>query len=105
MTLSWDEPQTIARIELGFDTDFDHPMETVHWGHPERAMPFCVKHYRICDGAGRTVAEEKDNHQTRNTLRFDPPIVTDRLEVELVESHGSAPAALFEVRCYSTLEP
>ncbi len=106
LTLRWDERQAIARVELGFDTDFDHPMETMHWGHPERAMPFCAKHYRVRDGAGRLIAEQTDNHQTRNTLCFDPLIVTDRLEVELVESHGHVPATLFEVRCYSRcLEP
>ncbi len=103
LTLRWEERQTIARVELAFDTDFDHPMETVHWGHPERAMPFCVKHYRLRDGTGQVVAEQTDNHQTRNTVRFDPPMVTDRLVIELVESHGPVPAALFEVRCYSTL--
>jgi hypothetical protein len=41
--LAWREPQTIARIELCFDTDFDHPMESVLMGHPERVMPFCVR--------------------------------------------------------------
>ena len=30
-----------------FDTDFDHPMESVLMGHPERDMPFCIKRYRI----------------------------------------------------------
>ena len=39
-------------------------------GHPESAMPFCVKHYRVLDGEQRLVAERKDNHQTQNTLTF-----------------------------------
>jgi hypothetical protein len=101
LTLRWDEPQTITRIELSFDTDFDHPMETVHWGHPERAMPFCIKHYRICDDAGRVVAEQTENHQTRNTIVFAQPVTTARLQIELVASHGAVPAALFAVRCYA----
>ena len=101
LTLAWNAPQTVARIELSFDTDFDHPMETVHWGHPERAMPFCVKHYRICDDAGKIVVEQTDNHQTRNTLVFETPITTTRLQIELVASHGAAPAALFGLRCYA----
>jgi hypothetical protein len=101
LTLAWNAPQTIARIELNFDTDFDHPMETVHWGHPERAMPFCVRHYRICDDAGKLIAEQTDNYQTRNTVVLEHPITTRRLQIEVVASHGAVPAALFAVRCYT----
>ncbi len=101
LTLQWDAPQTIARIELSFDTDFDHPMETVHWGHPERVMPFCVKHYRLRDAAGRILVEKTDNHQTRNTIVLDQATTTTRLQVELLGSHGPVPAALFQVRCYA----
>ena len=100
LTLQWDSRQTISRIVLGFDTDFDHPMETVHWGHPERAMPFCVKHYRIRDASGQILAEQTDNHQTRNTLVLANAITTTRLHIELLASHGPVPAALFQVRCY-----
>ncbi len=45
LSLSWDQPQQIARLVLSFDTDFDHPMESVLMGHPEGPMPFCVKHF------------------------------------------------------------
>jgi hypothetical protein len=101
LTLHWKEPQKIARLVLGFDTDFDHPLESVQWGHPEHELPFCVKHYRILDGAGRVIAEVAHNHQTRHAHIFDPPIETDALTVEVVASHGETPAALFEVRAYT----
>ena len=42
LKLTWPEPRKIARIELLFDCDYDHPMESVLMGHPERIMPFCV---------------------------------------------------------------
>lgn len=100
LTLAWDAPRTIRRIELGFDTDFDHPMESALLGHPERTMPFCVKRYRIRDAAGHIVAAHDDNHQTRNVIVLDAPIRTDRLHIELLETHGDAPAALLDVRCY-----
>jgi hypothetical protein len=100
VTLAWSRPQTIGRIELSFDTDFDHPMESVLMGHPERDMPFCVRRYRVRDAAGRALAECADNHQTRNSIRIDPPATTDKLSIECLESHGAAPSALFEVRCY-----
>ena len=100
LRLEWEQPQTIRRIDLSFDTDFDHPMESVLMGHPENVMPFCVKRYRVLDGAGRLVAACEDNHQTRNMLHFEAPISTSCLQIELLETWGNAPAALFEIRCY-----
>jgi hypothetical protein len=100
LTLEWESPQTIGRIELVFDTDFDHPMESVLMGHPERDMPFCVKGYRILDSRGAVVAERSGNHQTRNSLTLPEPVTTTKLLIEILSTHG-APAALFEVRCYA----
>ena len=101
LTACWPSPQKIARIELAFDTDFDHPMESVLMGHPEREIPFCVKHYRVLGADGVLLFECPDNHQTRNTIRLDPPASTRELHIEILETHG-APAALFEVRCYES---
>lgn len=100
LTLAWDTPQTVGRIEVLFDTDFDHAMESVQWGHPERAMPFCVRHYRILDAGGAVIAECSDNHQTRNTVVLSQPVQTNRITVECLASHGPCPAAIFQVRCY-----
>ncbi len=100
LTLRWDAPQTIRRVELTFDTDADHAMESVQWRHPERAMPACVSHVRIRDAAARVLAECADNHQTRRAFRLDPGVHTDALVVECLATHGGWPAALFEVRCY-----
>jgi hypothetical protein len=100
LTLRWDEPQTVGRIELFFDTDYDHPMETVLMAHPEDAMPFCVRAYRITDAAGTVLAERSDNHQTRNTILLESAATTDTLHITLQQTHGGTPAALFEVRCY-----
>jgi len=101
LTLRWPAPQKIRRVELGFDTDFEHPLESVFWNHPENVVPFCVRHYRIRDASGRCVAECTDNHQTRNTIVLDPPVETERLTIELLATHGGAPPSLFDVRCYA----
>jgi hypothetical protein len=55
-----------------------------------------------CDSAGATreVARIGGNHETRRTLRFSPPLVTDVLELQLTRPGPNVPAALFEVRCY-----
>lgn len=57
LRLTWARPQTIARVELMFDTDYDHPMESVLMGHPERVMPFCIPNVVVLDG--RIVPEKK----------------------------------------------
>jgi len=101
LTLTWPEPQRIRRVELSFDTDFDHPMETVLMGHPERIVPQCVRDFRILDGNGRELASCDDNHQTRRTIHLGAPVTTDALHIELRAPSPNVPAALLEVRCYA----
>jgi hypothetical protein len=99
LTLRWEQPQTIGHIELGFDADFDHPMESVLMGHPEAAMPFCVRDYRILDDRGRVVAEKTGHHQTRAAHLIEPPITTQALHFAMMKPHASTTTAFFEVRC------
>ena len=101
LTLSWSKPQTISRIELSFDTDFDHPMESSLLGHPERAVPFCVKACTILNDHGKVLAQVADNHQTRRTVRFKEPVTATGISVRIDGTHGS-PASIFEVRCYTS---
>jgi hypothetical protein len=117
--LVWNEPQTIARIELSFDTDFDHPMESVLMGHPERVMPFCVREVVVAvparvpvmaDGqaAGasngrdteRLICAVSENHQSHQVIHLKEPTTTDQLELRVVAPTVNVPAALFAVRCY-----
>ena len=118
--LAWDTPQTIAVMEIDFDTDFDHPMESVLMGHPERDMPFCIRDIRITASetghepgspghatvatrhqtGQKVIAEIIDNHQTRRVVRLDTPVTTDYLEIHVLTPSVHAPAALFAVRCF-----
>jgi hypothetical protein len=99
--MEWEAPVEISRVVMSFDTDFDHAMESVQRGHPERAMPFCVRAWRLTDSSGAVVAEARDNHRTRNEARLARPVRTARLSLEVLEMNGPAPAAVFEVRAYS----
>jgi len=99
LTLRWREPQTIGRIELSFDTDFDHPMESVLMGHPERVMPGCVRAFELRTAEERTLATVTENHQTRWQLTLPESIETVGIELRILE-RGPAPPAVFEVRCY-----
>jgi hypothetical protein len=119
LRLAWDRPQTISRIELAFDTDFDHPMESVLMGHPERVMPFCVRELVVAHGARipvlagghggngqnghdteRLVGQVAHNHHSRRVINLSEPLTTDCLEIRLVAPADHIPAALFGVRCY-----
>jgi hypothetical protein len=99
LSLCWGAPRIIRRIELSFDTDFDHPMESVLMGHPEREIPFCVKRYRITADHGHVLYESAVNHQTRNVIVLPEPVTATAIHIDVLETRG-APAAVFEVRCY-----
>jgi hypothetical protein len=101
LILKWKKPVAIKKILLGFDTDFDHPMESVLMSHPERVMPFCVRNYRIYDDEGKLIAERRDNYQTTNRIELGKAVLTSELKIELEHPGDQSPAALFSVRCYS----
>ena len=100
LELRWPQRQQVRQLDVSFDTDFDHPLESVLLDHQQTAIAFCVRHYRV-RADDSVVAEVRDNHQSRNRHRFDPPLETDRLTLEVVASNGDVPAAVFELRCYS----
>jgi hypothetical protein len=97
LELTWDTKQTIREVVLHFDTDFDHAMETAQWGHPEDVMPFCVREYVIRDADGQELHRATGNYQTINRIRFDGPISTSALSIELTHPSENVPAALFGV--------
>jgi hypothetical protein len=100
LKLNWDEKKEINSIDLFFDTDFDHPMESVLMGHPEDVMPFCVRNYKIRDEKGNLVYEKTGNYQTINKIRLDTPVTTSELILEMEHPSKNTPAAVFSIRCY-----
>ncbi|RKR79931.1 FAD dependent oxidoreductase [Mucilaginibacter gracilis] len=100
ITVQWEIPQQINKIELWFDTDFDHPMESVLMTHPETVMPFCVRNYKICDDHNKVIYSKTGNYQSRNTIRFDKPITTSKLTIVVEHPSANVPAAVFAIRCY-----
>lgn len=100
LAIRWDTKVSIGKLSLFFDTDYDHPMETVQMTHPENRMPFCVEKYKVYDGQNRLVYEQTDNHQSINEVVFSEKLNTD--EIRIVMEHPSAfiPASLFAVKCY-----
>ena len=93
----WDKEVTVNEVTLYFDTDFDHPMESVQWGHPEDVSPFCVRNVRVLDGKGALLAWLTDNHETIVRIALPVPSKTSRLILEFERSLGNVPVSLFEV--------
>ncbi|MGB3780566.1 MAG: FAD-dependent oxidoreductase, partial [Tunicatimonas sp.] len=100
LTLRWDEPQSLRRVVLHWDTDFDHPMESSLMGHPESVMPFCVPHYQLRDDQQYIVYEKHNNHQSQNEIVWDKPVVTRALVIKLRAPNTHTPAALLGIRVY-----
>lgn len=105
ITLQWPDRQRIHQVELCFDTDFDHPLESVLMTHPETVGPFCVQEYELCNDRQERIFHQAHNHQTRTSIQFDQPVETSRLSIHLKQKQGvealAAPAALMEIRCYT----
>ena len=101
LTLTWPDKQFISRVELFFDVDYDHPLETVIMRNPETESPFCVREYILCDDRQERVYQQTNNHQARNTIQFGQPLETQNLTLHLTATSSSIPASLLEIRCYS----
>jgi hypothetical protein len=101
ISLKWAKQTSITRIELCFDTDYDHPMESVLMTHPERTMPFCIRNYTITDGNGNQLFVKKDNYQSINIIELEETMLTDELTLQFEHPSAVIPAALFAIRCYS----
>ncbi len=100
LSLEWKAPRRISRVELVFDTDFDHAMETVLRGHPESEMPYCIRHFQLLDDMGRVVAEEKENYHTQWNHVFSEPLDTRMLTLRVLAVWGDSPGAVYAFRCY-----
>jgi hypothetical protein len=100
LTLEWPTEQVIGRVELGFDADFDHPLETVLMTHPETVMPFCPQAFVLCNDRKERLYEKTDNHQARHTIVLDPPVRTRALHLHLRQAHAHVAVSMLEVRVY-----
>ena len=97
LSLSWPSPEKIHKLLLSLDTDFDHPMETSIWGHPERIIPLVIRNYEIFDDRGQSIYKQQDNHQTRNEILFDTPVITSKLTFKFSHPSHNVPAAVFGI--------
>jgi hypothetical protein len=80
----------------------DRDLRNIWREHAHRAIPECVRHYRLLAWVGadwRLLAEEQDNHHRMRVHRF-PTVRTSRLRLEVAATHGDSRAQVYEVRVY-----
>jgi hypothetical protein len=97
--LSWEIDQTLRNIELELDVDYEHPMESAQWGHPERVVPFVVTDLDIENDQGQRIARISDNHHGRIRIDLPEPATTRSLTFHVRET-GGAPAAIHRIRVW-----
>lgn len=97
LKIEWESEKEIREISLFFDTDYDHAMETVQFGHPEDVIPFCVRNYTLKTLEGIVLKEVTGNYQTKNSLKLDASINTKGIVIELEHPSENVPASLFEI--------
>ncbi len=96
LRISWDKARTLNGLNIHFDTDFDHPLESSLWGHPESEMPFCVGRFTIRNCLDEILYSEDSNYQTISKVRFPEPVTTSGLKIEF-EKKPDMPVSVFEI--------
>lgn len=100
LRIEWDTARALRKVVLAFDTDYDHPMESVLMGHPERVMPFCVRSFRLLDEEGEVLYEHRGNYQSFHSVEWPEGVRLRALIVEVTHPSEDVPAALFAVQCF-----
>jgi hypothetical protein len=98
--IGWDEEKTINSVELFFDADYDHPLESVLLLNPENKMAFCADDVKLYDGSNNLIGNISNNYLSHQTITLEKPVQTKDLKIKISNSNPHAPASLFEVRCY-----
>lgn len=104
LELEFKEPVEINVIHLTFDTGFQReliltPSDYITKKIVRGPQPETVKSYRI--HAGETLlVEDTGNYLRKRVHRLDQPVVCNRLKLEILETHGSPEARIFEIRVY-----
>lgn len=96
----WNEIQTISKVELFFDADDDHPLESVLLLNPEAKMPFCADEVKVYNCNDELIGQISGNYLAHRTIQFDQPATVTELKINISNSDHTAPVSLFEVRCY-----
>ena len=101
LKIVWKEIQTINRLDLFFDTDFDNPLETVLLHNPETKMALCANEVKVYNCNNVLVGTISGNYLSHRTIYFTSPVIVTELKIHITNTNPTAPASLMEIRCYA----
>jgi hypothetical protein len=104
ITLSWDKMQTVKSLRLFLDSDFDHPMESSQYGHPEDIIPFVVRDFSVYNEKEELLYEVKNNHQTMVNLFNEAEKHCQKLIIRLKRNHEHVPVSIFQIQINSNFQ-
>lgn len=101
--LSWQQPYSIDEIHLAFDTDLDSQLTNIWMENPDRAIPSCVKDYKIevFDGSNWTIAADCKNNYQRRRVHKLKSLKIFKLRIVVSSTWGAPYASIYDVRVYS----
>lgn len=107
LTLRWETAQRVSEVLLTFDTDLCAPDRCFGWPREEFRfvfpVPECVRDYRILgyeQGEWKTLTSVEGNYHRRRIHRLKSPTNIEALKVEVLSTHGSKSARIYEIRVY-----
>ena len=106
--LTWPQAQSLACVQLTFDTGFERPLTLTHENRYNAKMirgpqPECVRDYELLvrDGqAWRSVAKVTGNYQRRRVHEF-APVRTEAIRLVVRATNGDPSARVYEIRAYA----
>lgn len=104
--LEWETPQTIAHVQLCFDSGFERPLtlteqlsfraKMVIGPQPELVRDYRLE-YKTAEGSYKTLEEVTGNFQRLRRHTF-PAVQTQALRLNIQTTHGDPIARIFEIR-------
>ena len=98
LKLTWESEQKLSVLTFFLDVDYDHPMETVQYGHYDSVMPQCVSAIDVYSH-GVLVAHKEEIHEGIVTFNFNPDLITDALVVKVKAGSPHTTPSLLGIYC------
>ncbi|MEX2565979.1 MAG: FAD-dependent oxidoreductase, partial [Cyclobacteriaceae bacterium] len=107
ITLKWNRPVRMNKIQLTFDTGLHRflrisPQDTVYFGQERGPQPETVANYTL--EAGRNgeyySLQKMENNFLRLVTHEFEPITTDTVRIKIHQTNVDELARIFEIRCY-----
>ncbi|EIP96438.1 NAD/FAD-utilizing enzyme apparently involved in cell division [Opitutaceae bacterium TAV1] len=104
LALELPAPAAIREVHITFDSGFERELIlSMSDSHTKRSVrgpqPETVKHYRL-KLDGKVIAEETSNWQRKRVHRLAGPATGQKLELEVLATHGAPAARVYEIHAW-----